>query len=62
MTSFAMRHPDSLYCPICGSEAIVYWPEVYGEWEEWSDEKRREYEVCACCGYGSKDFPYDDYE
>ena len=61
VASFAMRHPEGLFCPICGSEAIVGWAEIYEDWETWSDEKKRSYEICPCCGYGSEDFPYEDF-
>lgn len=56
---FAMRHPDNLCCPICGCEAIVYWPEIFDK-TTWP-EKTREYEVCAACNYGAEDFPYEDF-
>jgi hypothetical protein len=62
MSSFAMRHPDNLFCPICGCEAIIGWPEIFEEWHNWTSGEKKEYEICACCGYGSKDFPYEDFE
>lgn len=62
MSSSAMLHPENLFCPICGSESIIYWPEIFEEWNNWNDSKKREYEICACCNYGSEDFPYEDFE
>ena len=54
-------HPESLCCPICGCCQIWYWPELK-KWDSMSDKQKRRYEVCPCCNYGSKDFPYEEYE
>ena len=57
-----IHHPDGLFCPICGCGEITYWPEISEEWSEWDDDKKRKYEICPCCDYGSEDFPYDEFE
>ena len=58
-----MRHPDGLFCPICGCGQIVYWPIIEEKWDKWTDEEKREYEVCPCCGYGELEiFPEEEEE
>jgi hypothetical protein len=47
---FETKHPENLYCPMCGSDTIFSWPEL-SEWDTWDDKKKSEYETCACCGY-----------
>jgi protein-disulfide isomerase len=55
------KHPEDLYCPICGCGSIYMWPELE-EWEKWDDGRKREYEVCPSCDYGSPNFPYEEFE
>ena len=57
-----LRHPENLYCPICGCGEIKYWPEILEEWSNWDENTKRSYEVCACCDFGDQDFPYEDFE
>ena len=58
-----IRHPDGLYCPVCGCPYIVLWPEILEEWDSWTPEQKAQYEVCACCGYGDPgSFPEEEEE
>ena len=57
-----MRHPEDLFCPICGCGSINHWPIIAEEWNNWTDQEKREYEICPCCDYGSVDFPYEEFE
>jgi len=50
MKTFETWHPEGLCCPKCGSDTIVYWPELV-EWDTWDDQKKSTYETCACCGF-----------
>jgi len=54
-------HPDGKLCPICGCGSIYYWPELE-DWNKFSEKKKREYEICPCCDYGSVDFPYEEFD
>ena len=58
----SLKHPEDLFCPICGCGSIQYWPEVEDEWDKWNDKEKSKYEVCPCCGYGEIDFPYEDFK
>jgi len=59
MNTLETSHPDGLFCPICGCDAIHYWPELV-DWNKFSEEKKKSYEICAACGFGGKDFVDED--
>lgn len=57
-----IRHPDNLFCPICGCGSIFDWPDL-DKWDSFTDEEKSKFENCPCCGYGwQDDFPYEDFE
>jgi hypothetical protein len=51
--SFTTRHPDSLFCPVCGCGEIYWWPELV-DWNTWSNKKKKSYETCPACDYPNK--------
>ena len=55
------RHPDNLFCPICGCGEIHYWLELEN-WDKMTDKEKKSFEICPSCGYGSPDFPYEEFE
>jgi len=55
-----IRHPEKLFCPVCGCGDIHYWPEVL-KWKTMSDKEKCHFEVCPACGYGNADFPYEGF-
>ena len=56
MSTLEISHPEGLFCPICGSDKIHYWPEITTDWNKFSEEKKKSYEICAACGFAGKDF------
>lgn len=55
---YYIRHPENLFCPICGCGCIPFWPELF-EWNTWDDAKKKLYEICPCCDYGNPEYPMD---
>ena len=55
------RHPDGLYCPVCGCGSIPWWPELE-DWETMGDEEKVKFEICPCCDFGSDEFPYEEFQ
>ena len=61
MLTFETDHPDNLFCPICGCDKIYYWPALKN-WKKFSKKKKKEFEKCPACLYGTKDFPYNEFD
>ena len=56
-----IRHPDHLFCPICGCSEIYYWKDL-DNWDDMTEEEKHKFERCPCCLYGTEDFPYEEWE